>query len=330
MASSYLNQAISTNDGSTGITPVGSDGQVVREVADRSGRAWVRMFYSAGEVSNTNPFPVTVVSSALPLGAATASNQTTSNSSLASIVTNTTGLATQTTLSAVSSNTSSTATVQGAIGDPAVATDTTGTLSGKMRGMVKLLSEGTTVIGNVASDGVDSGNPVKTGYFATAVTNLSGINVADGDRVNAVGSNQGELYAYLSRQIAGEDLTNNILFTAPNINALQSTNKFAYAYASSTTAQTLNAKSGAGNLFLYRGTNLSSGNLYLGIVNKSTAAANGDAFYMPPVPVGAGQVVGDEFMVVGLSMGTGIQLCWSSTANTVTLSNGGQMVALYK
>jgi hypothetical protein len=66
------------------------------------------------------------------------------------------------------------------------------------------------VVGNVAHDAVDSGNPVKIGGKAADPTSMPSA-VAAADRVNAVYDLSGRAVVTQGTQLAGEDLTNNVL-----------------------------------------------------------------------------------------------------------------------
>ncbi len=155
-----------------------------------------------GKITAVNTGAVVVSSSALPTGAATSANQTTGNTSLSGINTDSTAISA----------------VAGATNGTAVVTDANGTLQQYLRGIVKLLITGgtivlgagsaaigklaanagvtigaveiaaaqtlatvTTVTGSgVAHDGVDSGNPHKVGGRAIAHgTNPTAVAAAD-------------------------------------------------------------------------------------------------------------------------------------------------------
>lgn len=332
MASSFFTRLLGSSDGSSGLTP-GSNGQPQTGASDNYGRQWMRLFQGSSPVDGSNPLAVNVGTSGLPTGAATEAKQDTGNSSLSSIDTKVTGLATQTTLAAANTNLTNLNTVTGTTSDASVTTSTTATISSKLRGIIDIFTNstlGAMVRGTIAHDAVDSGNPVKTGAYAVTATSISGLAaVADADRVNHIASNQGEHYVYLSRNIAGEDISNNQLVTVPSINALTSVQKYSRSLNTSNTAQALAVKNTSGNLFKLQAVNLSTAPLYLFLVNKASAAANGDAMYWCIYPVPAGGVASDDWRDVGHTFTTGIQIAWSSTSNTLTLANGGPISAEY-
>jgi hypothetical protein len=337
MSSSFLNRMLGTNDGTTGITPVGGDGQIVRNVSDRTGRLWVRIFQGSAPADAANPVPVAVQSSALPLGAATEATAAASDTKLGTIITSLGTLATQTTLALVQTATSAAATVLGATSDAADRVGGTTTVNAKLRGLNAMLSgglvsvDGAVVRGAAASNGVISGAatyPHQLGGRARDITNLPTAVTSD-RAVGATFSLQGEQFVALSTPIAGEDRTNNMLIVTPSVNALQSPNKYSRAHTASTSATLLQAKASAGNLYSFRATNLSDGWLYFYVINKASNPANGDASYVAIYPVGPNCHVGDDWPGVGLSMGTGISFAWSTNITSLTLAAGGPITALY-
>jgi len=303
MSSNFTNRTVASSDGATGLDTA-TNGNVVRNASDGRGRWWTRLFQGSAPVDALNPLSVDVITSALATGAATAVNQGTTN------------------------------TVLGTVADAAVTTSLAGTLSAKLRGIIAIFSDSTLggmIRGTIAHDAVDSGNPVKTGGYAVLATNIGSLTaVADADRVNNIASNVGETYVYNSRLNAGEDIINNQLATAPAINALVATLKFDRALATSTVATSLSVKGSPGNLFQFMATNLSGATAYLFLINKASAAGLGDAMYWPCYPVPAGGIVSGDWGTVGHSFTTGIQIAWSSTANTVTLVAGGPIGADFK
>lgn len=74
----------------------------------------------------------------------------------------------------------------------------------------QITSFGGASAGDVAHDSADSGNPVKIGGKAADIASLPS-DVAAGDRANLTLSLKGEVYAYLSRLISGEDNTYNTM-----------------------------------------------------------------------------------------------------------------------
>lgn len=106
---------------------------------------------NGGPVSDSNPMPVDVVSGSVTLDAsdieigaveikdATSVNRAAVNASGQLAVTDT---AAETSLSTINTSTAAVSTTTGATTDAAVVTDSNGTLSGKLRGIIKLLAEG--------------------------------------------------------------------------------------------------------------------------------------------------------------------------------------------
>lgn len=93
--------------------------------------------------------------------------------------------------------------VEGATTDAANTTGTTGTISGKLRGIVTLLAGVLQVGGNVASGSADSGNPVKVGgRFNSAPPTF-----LDGQRADLSVTNRGELRVAISSGNVGAQTT---------------------------------------------------------------------------------------------------------------------------
>lgn len=127
--------------------------------------------------------------------------------------------------------------VEGTTGDAAVITNTTGTLSGKLRGLVAIFADVwdstrqvIRVGGRVADNAPDSGGfPLKVGGVYNAANQTYG----DGDVANLQMSVNGFARADLGTLIAGEDQTYNRLSTMPN-----------YSYSSKTADGQVKASSG--------------------------------------------------------------------------------------
>lgn len=328
MSSNFINRMLGTNDGTTGITPVGSDGAQVRNISDRSGRLWARLFQGSAPVDAANPLPVGVQSSVLPTGAATQTTLASADTRLGTIATTVATLGTQTTLTAV--NTQATA-INTVLGLTSSAEDRVGgatTLNAKIRGLMSMISggisgvNGAIVRGEIASDGVIGANdyPVRVGGRARAITSLPTA-VAANDAVGATYSLQGEAFVALSTPIAGEDRTNNVLLTwdvAKSINA-----GWTRVHSNSATTGAISALTAAGNMRDFRALNLSNETLYLFIVIKSVTPVNGDTPYHAPYPVPPGGYVQDDFGPSGLYTGAGFGLSWSTTPTTLTIAAGG-------
>lgn len=337
MSSNFINRMLGTSDGTTGITPVGADGQPVRNSSDRFGRLWVKLFQGSAPVDAVNPLAVGVQTSVLPIGAATEATLLTVASNTAGTTTALGNISTESTLLSVDAEVTAAAAVLGTTADAVDRIGGATTINAKLRGLTQMASNsaaavpGFIVRGNTLSDGTITTShdyPVRTGGRARAITNLP--TAVTSDRVvGATYSLQGEAFVALSTPIAGEDRANNIMVTTPSVNALQSPNKYSRAHANLANSQLLLAKSSAGNLYHFRATNLTSQWLYLFVINKATNPSNGDAAYTAMYPVPPNASVGDDWLEVGLSMPAGIAFAWSTTTASLTLAAGGQITALY-
>lgn len=69
--------------------------------------------------------------------------------------------------------------------------------------------DGLSISGDVAHDAVDAGEPVKIGYKAVDLDNIPS-DVGNLDRVDAIGTLQGDKYTYERFQAAGEDLAADV------------------------------------------------------------------------------------------------------------------------
>lgn len=94
--------------------------------------------------------------------------------------------------------------VEGATTDAANTTGATGTISGKLRGIVTLLAGILQVGGNVASGGADSGNPVKVG----GKYNLTQPTFTDGQRGDLQLDSRGHLEVSIGDGTGGASLSN--------------------------------------------------------------------------------------------------------------------------
>jgi hypothetical protein len=111
--------------------------------------------------------------------------------------------------------------------------------------------------GDVAHDSVDSGNPIKIGGVAVDPASLPA-DVDVGDRVRAIFTRKGELLVYLSRLIAGEDQTNNVLKTEHQYAFTRCTAdtqvKASAGFIHTITIQSTDATPTAGSIIIYDNT----------------------------------------------------------------------------
>lgn len=178
--------------------------------------------------------------------------------------------------------------------------------------LVNVISGGaTSTTGNVASGSADSGNPVKIGlvYHSSAPT------FVDGNRTDGQADSHGNAQINLATQIAGEDLTSNVLGVVQKPVASTS-------YSCSVDAQTgvvsATSKSGAGNLFSAVGFNSSATGAWLQVWDGLTV---GTGAFITEVWVAAisGSVPGtariglNEFGSNGYVFSTGCSWGYSST-----------------
>lgn len=337
MSSSFLNRMLGTNDGTTGITPVGGDGQVVRNVSDRTGRLWVRIFQGSAPADASNPVPVAVQSSALPLGAATEATAAASDSKLGTIITSLGTLATQATLALVQTATSAAATVLGATSDAADRVGGTTTVNAKLRGLNAMLSgglasvDGAVVRGAAASGGVISGAatyPHQLGGRARDITNLPTAVTSD-RAVGATFSLQGEQFVALSTPIAGENRTLNFIEVRSG-GVSDSTGSYTRAHA--TSAAGLTVKGSAGRVYKLCAYNAAEFPLFFMLVDKSSAVSPGDVPALVAYPVPPGGYVSDDFYTNGVYFANGIRAAWSASASTFStppVGGGGPITVLY-
>lgn len=117
----------------------------------------------------------------------------------------------------------------GATTDAAVVTDVNGTLSAKLRGLIKILADvwsdaanALGIHGNVAHDAVDTGNPVKSGGKANTLASPPA-SVAAGDRVDAYHDPEGR---YVT---AAEPINSGLAASRPNSQVVAVTTSGAYA-----------------------------------------------------------------------------------------------------
>ena len=329
MSSNFINRMLGTSDGTTGITPVGADGQPVRNSSDRFGRLWVKLFQGSAPVDAANPLAVGVQTSVLPIGAAT-------EATLASVAANTSGtttalgnISTEATLLSVDAEVTAAAAVLGTTADAVDRIGGATTINAKLRGLTQMASNsvasvpGFIVRGNTLSDGTITSShdyPVRTGGRARAITNLPTAVTSD-RAVGATYSLQGEAFVALSTPIAGEDRTNNVLNVWPLAKSIST--GWTNTHSNSATTQQHSFIATAGNIKNIRGLNLSNQPLYLFLCSKATTLVNGDAPFFAPFPVPPGGYISDDFGDMGLRSGVGWRAGWSTTPTTLTLVNGG-------
>jgi len=329
MSSNFINRMLGTSDGTTGITPVGADGQPVRNSSDRFGRLWVKLFQGSAPVDAVNPLAVGVQTSVLPIGAATEATLATIATNTGSTTTALGNISTEATLLSVDAEVTAAAAVLGTTTDAVDRIGGTTTINAKLRGLTQMASNsaaavpGFIVRGNTLSDGAITGShdyPVRGGGRARAITNLP--TAVTSDRVvGATYSLQGEAFVALSTPIAGEDRTNNVLNVWERGQSIST--GWTNTHSNSATTQQHNFITGAGNLRDVRGLNLSAQPLYLFICSKGTTLVNGDAPLFAPYPVPPGGYISDDFGSTGIRSGVGFRAGWSTTPTTLTLVNGG-------
>ena len=187
---------------------------------------------------------------------------------------------------------------QGSLADAAVTTDTDGTLSAKLRGLIVLiLSMSAKLPTSVAHNAADSGNPLKVGlvYRTTAPT------LDDGDRGDVQGDVNGNL---------------------KTVEAAVEARSFAHVFG---TDVDLSVKAASGNICSVVVTNINAAIRYLQIHNKATAPANPDVPILS-IPISAGSatlattlILGEDFFGKGgMALATGIAIGISTTNATFT------------
>ena len=310
MTTSGRTLGYASGDGVTGL-PTGGDGDIVTAALDRNGRTWVQLFFNNAQVTPANPLAVTqtgtvtVTGSVTVPGVATAANQS-------SQITQETALNTVTGLQA----------------DAAVTTNAAGSVSAKLRGILAVMTDTTLAqIGAIARGQVAQGGawttamfPLQNGGRVRAITNFIA-SLAD-DTISGVFVNpNGIPYIYNAYQNGGEDIATNTQFVAAKIQTQTATNAGTIV-VSGNNPQSLNVSSSGDRLYKFRAQNDSATACWLFIINKATAAANGDAPAVTPYYCPALSAVADAWgNEAGLPLATGIQLAWSSTADTLTLTN---------
>lgn len=183
------------------------------------------------------------------------------------------------------------------------------------------------VVGNVAHDAADSGNPVKVGgkYNATAPT------LTDGDRGDAQMDSKANLLNSLGTKLAGEDLTNDVIGVQNKPLALSA---YAWSVDRSTDLEASSVtKTSAGVMRYFSGrldSTLATGTYYVQFLNAASLPADG-AVTTLTAPTKVSHVTGSDTPVVvdftmnGVYASSGIVWCISSTEYTKTI--GGAYVS---
>lgn len=181
-----------------------------------------------------------------------------------------------------------------------------------------------TVTGNVAHDAVDSGNPVKVGFKAVDPISLPSA-VSANDRVDGIGSLQGESLVYLSRLISGEDQTNNLIGFLPKPVA---GNTYTGTVTQNNSFQTTNIKASAGNVFKFSVINTTASTRYFQLHNTATTPGGGaTAAFKFLVPANSQILIGpDNIGHSGLYFATGIAIANSTAASTYTAGTAGDLL----
>lgn len=166
--------------------------------------------------------------------------------------------------------------------------------------------------GNVANDGVDSGNPVKVG----GVYNSTKPTVASGDRVDWQMTNRGEGQVVEQNAAVAEDNTIGVIWTHDR-GTSSSTN--ANSRDTSTALESSSViKAGAGRLYEIDYVNTSGSTVYFQVFNSTTVPIDTTvpslSFYVP-----AGQSLQRSYPK-GKYFSTGAVWATSSTAGTKTLT----------
>lgn len=185
-------------------------------------------------------------------------------------------------------------------------------------------ASGTSLNGNVAHDAVDSGNPVKVGYKAVDPTSLPTA-VSANDRVDGIGSLQGEILVYLSRLMSGEDQTNNLTGFLPKPIA---GNTYTYTVTQNNSFQTTNLKAIAGNVLKFFVVNTTASTRYFQLHNTATTPGGGaTAAFKFLVPATSQLVIGPKDIGdAGLYFATGIAMANSTAASTYAAGTAGDLL----
>lgn len=251
-------------------------------------------------------------------GVATAANQTTGNTSLSGINTDTTAIAASASV-LDDWDESDRAKVNSIVGQAGVAAGS-GTTGATVQRVV--LATDTTVpnvTGSVASGATDSGNPVKVAgkYNSSAPTFTDG---QRGDIQIDANGNQKTREQYIP---GAEDNTNNVIVV--NHKPVASSTYTGTAFSARLNDVDISVKGSAGNLLSITASSINAAIRYLQIHNKATAPAGGDTpVFSWPIPAGTATVpayreIGRDILGQhGHYFSTGISVGISTTADTFT------------
>lgn len=170
----------------------------------------------------------------------------------------------------------------------------------------------TTVTGNAASGATDSGNPVKVGL----VYNSTKPTVTNGQRVDAQGTNRGELQVAEQYVDQFVDNSNGVAATAVKPLAVAT---YSYTLFQNLGANaTLNVKATPGNVYSLYCHNVSGGVRYLQLHNSATTSS-GAPLHTFLVPAGGTLILDSAYFgPLGLNFSTGIAFGFSTTEATYT------------
>jgi hypothetical protein len=178
--------------------------------------------------------------------------------------------------------------------------------------------------GAVAHDAADNGNPAKIGYYAVDPTSLPTA-VSAADRVNGIGSLQGEILTYDSRLAAGEDQANNV---SAICNKPLATSTYAYSIDQSAALEASTVtKAASGVIYGIEGridSTHGTATYYIQFINAASLPADG-AVTMLKSPYKIQHTNGTDSKFTfdfgqGIYASTGIVICLSTTEFTKTIS----------
>ena len=176
-------------------------------------------------------------------------------------------------------------------------------------------SDGASVSGDVAHDGVDAGEPVKIGFKAVDPTALP-TSVAANDRANGLSDLKGSQLVYLSSQLFGEDSTNTLIAVIEKPLSVSTytpdLDTSAALEASSVT------KASAGNLYGFSASNTNATGHWIQFFNSTTVPADATVPALEFAIGGEGTI--SQEWPKGRHFSTGISWCISSTNGTKTIA----------